>query len=744
MASKRVSRAKRMSMRASSRAKDPTALEGVGALRVLSSIVSGRYDLAAKAGLSFEGKRDVYTVLGYDRVLDVSKFRARYTRNGIARRVVEAGPKATWRGGAELIEDDNPEVSTQFEEEWVALDKRLHIWANLLKADILAGIGRYSVVLIGAPGDITEPMPDTLSADKIIYLQPYSESDAAIQTWDEDINSERYGLPVTYSLNRTTMANRKQTSRSVHFSRVLHIACDTLDERVYGQPRLESVWNDFDNLEKVVGGGAEAFWKRVDRGMLFNLEKDMAFNDPAIPESVTAKAKFEEQMSEYQHNFRRYMTVRGMEVKELGGDVAPFSNQSDSILTLIAGATGIPKRILLGSERGELSSMQDATNWDTQIADRRQEFAEPFVVHPLVDLFIKLGVLTEPKEWKVKWPELVQMDENGKATLADKYAGLNSKVGDVVITAAEIRNNVLGMEPLTDEQKAEIEEKKAASVPPAAGPVDENGEPIEETSVGVVEEKGKARAAGGADSRLDGALGRLIRKLGGAGSGNFGHGGRPGEVGGSSTEGGEKTTGITAIKPDHYYVIQNHPDGSATVNEYKTKKEAHEKGTALRKKGEAGTFVYKGADIKKFGILDQVGFLVKPSPKTASLYQRLLHVLKSGIRDAGGVGSGNFGHGGRPGEVGGSSTEGGESKPTSVNHGYERKVYESTFEGQLKTIGEHRLGTLVRGPRASFNNLIARAIKRGATIAERIALENIWREWQAQLEKNGQSIEEKR
>ena len=78
-----------------------TAPNEVASLRVLSELVGGvgsRVDLARYAGKSFHGKRDLYDALGYDRSLVVEKYRDRYERYGVAKRIVEAAPKATWRG----------------------------------------------------------------------------------------------------------------------------------------------------------------------------------------------------------------------------------------------------------------------------------------------------------------------------------------------------------------------------------------------------------------------------------------------------------------------------------------------------------------------------------------------------------------------------------------------------------------------------------------------------------------------
>lgn len=430
----------------------------VHALRVASSIIS-RAALAVRAGVTFGGKRDTYKALGYERVLLPKDYRARYRRGGVAARVVEALPKATWRGGAELIEDQDPTTTTEFEEAFVELDNRLGIWAVCMRADVLAGLGNYSVILLGAPGELDTELPKTVKAEQLAYLQAFSEEDCLVSKFDDDSSSERFGLPVEYQFNRGASTVRQgaaqvKFSRTVHWTRVIHVADEALDDRVNGTPRLERVWNYLDDLDKVVGGGAEAFWKRADRGLIFEV-------DPELQMDEEEANKVQEATDELLHDMRRTLAVRGMKPMPLGSDVANFAAPLDAVLTLIAGASGIPKRILAGSERGELASTQDRENWETRVTDRRHDFAEPVVVRPLVQRLMDRKVLPQVEEYIVQWPEIESLTEVERADVATKWAGLNTASGDTVVLPAEIRDKVLRLEPIKEEDLAAYEEKKA-------------------------------------------------------------------------------------------------------------------------------------------------------------------------------------------------------------------------------------------------------------------------------------------
>lgn len=412
------------------------------ALRALSSGLVARSQLASRAGLSFNGDRDLFLAVGYKRYLTATDYRDRYERNGIAARVVEAMPKATWRGLLELIEDENPETQTEFEAAWFALNERLKVQDNLRRADILAGIGRYAALVIGAPGELDQPLPDRLKPEEVAFLQPYAEDDLPIASWVTDKQDPRFGWPLQYRLARRSVEFVSRPSTQIHYSRVLHLADGILDDGVFGEPRLRSSWNYFDDLEKVSGGGAEAFWLRVHQGFHFNLDPDTEIDDGELK-------KMSEEADEFVHGMRRAFRTRGVEMNVKGSDVADISRPVDAIITLISGATSIPKRILLGSERGELASTQDRMNWNDRVQERRDEYAEPYVLRPLIDRFIQLGVLPTPRKegYTVRWPMMQVLDDLQKVEVVARLTDANTKLPGI-IEADELRDRFLGLPPL--------------------------------------------------------------------------------------------------------------------------------------------------------------------------------------------------------------------------------------------------------------------------------------------------------
>ena len=81
-----------------------------------------------------------------------------------------------------MQEDDQDDVETPFELAWQSLVMRLGVYAKLVRTDVLANLGQYSVLLIGLRGqpDLAAPARPVRSPDDVLFLVPYSEEFAEI------------------------------------------------------------------------------------------------------------------------------------------------------------------------------------------------------------------------------------------------------------------------------------------------------------------------------------------------------------------------------------------------------------------------------------------------------------------------------------------------------------------------------------------------------------------------------------
>jgi hypothetical protein len=431
----------------------PTNEQRRDVLRTLSAL-NERIQFATQHGFGYEGKRDYYTALGYTRTLTPELYWERYRRNGVARRLVNALPNATWRSGADLVEDDSPEVVTPFEQAWVTLAARTNVWDRMRKADILAQLGQFSVLLLGLPGSMESEPKRTTKPDALSYIKQFSQLRVKFSDSDLETNSHdpRFGKPRRYQFVNLLKTGGTTGNQYVHWMRVIHVADEAVEDDMIGEPLLAAVWNWLDDLEKVAGSGSEAFWRRVQPLLAATLQAG-ALLQPG------AEAAVEEEIDKLVHGLRRWVRLSGIELDEVGTtDVAQFDKQIDALIGLIVTPYGIPKRIFQGSEQGQLASGQDVNNWTQNIRDRRRQFAEAQVLRPLVQRLVDLGIQPAAKEgYEARWPDVSDLGIASKLDLAKTAAETNKAQGEMVMTTNEIRDQLLGLEPLEDDELRAIE-----------------------------------------------------------------------------------------------------------------------------------------------------------------------------------------------------------------------------------------------------------------------------------------------
>lgn len=471
-------------------------------LRAAASALIEREHFASRHGLSFDGARDLYAALGYPAKVSIKDFTERYERGDIAETIIEAYPSATWSGGAAVIENPDPDIDTAFELAIVELFDRLNVWSRIERADICAQLGRYSVILIGAgegaDADLSKELPKLSSPNPsaLLYLTPLPEDKAKIDKFNEDVSSERFGLPERYQLKLG-----KSINKPVHWTRVIHVAEGLLVDDVFGKPRLRSSFNRLLDLDKLVGGGSEAAWKRADPGVQVKMDPEVTaqLTDEELKDE---KAIIADEWSEHIHGMRRLLYTSGVDMEVLQTAVVNFGANADSVLQLISATTRIPHRILTGSERGELASSQDRDNWADRIMERRREFAIP-LVNSLVMRLVDYGYLPKPKQTDVVWPEIDELNESDKADVAGKLATANKAQkeagGTPIMTGNEIRLSVYDLGPVED---VASEDDQESSNPDAdAGEQDEVGNDDADAD-GVEDEEIRAAESDPASRRI--------------------------------------------------------------------------------------------------------------------------------------------------------------------------------------------------------------------------------------------------
>lgn len=463
-----------------------------------------RMKLASKLGKqTYDGDRDLYKALGYPDVLKWDDYWTQYSRQDIAQAIIDRPANATWKGDLTLLVSEVAE-DTSFEKQWIELDKQLKLKSTFKRLDKLTCLGEYAVLLLGFDDVSTSEsfkQPVKSGKRKLRYIKPYGKGAVKIATWDKNTTSPRYGLPNTYEVTIAEpneegiyieSENAFGQTIQVHHSRVLHTIYSQLDSEVEGTPVLKSVFNRLLDLEKLTGGSAEMFWRGARPGY-------QGVVDPDFQLTTDMEEDLRNQLDELEHNIRRYFVNEGVKLESLASQVSDPKNHVDVQVQMISAVTGIPKRILTGSERGEMSSAQDDDTWQTLIEARREDFAEPAIIRPFVDVCIKYGILPDPKKpWTVNWKDLFTKSEKDRAEVgriratAIKEYTTNPWAEDIIPNEAFLRY-LAGM---SDEEITHTMELRKKAVME-----DEiNGETAEERAIRMEQERQNRNVPGTSDT----------------------------------------------------------------------------------------------------------------------------------------------------------------------------------------------------------------------------------------------------
>lgn len=402
---------------------------------------------------AFQGKRNLYEIFGYSQNISFDQLFFKYLRQDIAGRIVDAPALALWTQPPHITSNNE-----QWNSLWDDLVSRYNLFSHLERCDKLAGIGRYSILLIGFNDgrDLSEPINTralTQKTDKILFLQPYSIRSTSIKKYYDNPRSENFMKPELYAIQPTmepnvnlgvsnfkdNPGNRKSTAFDVHASRVIHIAENVLENGIFGLPRLERVYNTLDDLLKVTGGSAETFWLTANRGIHIDVDKEM--------EMDTQDAKdLSDEVEEYQHQLRRFIRTRGASVKTLGSDTPDPSGVFKMLVSILSGATGIPQRVLIGSEAGQLASEQDRANWADRIDERRASWGNPYVIFPVIKTFVRAGYLPreESIEITVDWPNSFKMSPLENAQTSAQHARSATNFAKAIETMQNLKMGTPG------------------------------------------------------------------------------------------------------------------------------------------------------------------------------------------------------------------------------------------------------------------------------------------------------------
>ena len=404
------------------------------------NVLMERMGLAGLLGMQYGGDRDVYAAAGYPRDLAFDDYLHRYKRQDVAKRIIDLPVDDSWLHPPTVYDGPSPKEAvgdTPFLQAWLHVAQGSQDAASLdgvydrgllhdlNRLDRLCGIGRYAVLLLGFRDNKEFDQPVKAGSLKgvagLSYATAFSEANAAIAELDEDPASRRYGLPLFYEIK---LADGK--AHRIHWTRCIHVAEDSVDSELYGTPRLQAVFNRLIDLDKVLPAAGEAGWRLLNPAILLRTQEGHR-----LPTKDSERQAVEDQANELIHGLRRAMLAQGLDPEILSAELQDPTAIVDVNMRMIAAATGIPKRILEGSERGELASSQDERAWSRSVLARQTNFVAPVILRPVIHRLIFAGVLPAPQSGRycISFAPLIEPTANEVAETAKLTADALAAAG---------------------------------------------------------------------------------------------------------------------------------------------------------------------------------------------------------------------------------------------------------------------------------------------------------------------------
>jgi Protein of unknown function (DUF1073) len=450
--------------------------------------------------------------------ITIEQYQDLYDLDPIAARVVECIVKESWQVNPMVFEKEAAKKVTPFELRLDHICKRLRgerswflptddsnpLWEWVRRGDEVSGIGSFGLVLLGfndglspstpVGGVLTinerpsEPLPiKGIKGGKVVNYTPplrevqgddplarvgaevmprkegvdllsmrvFPESLVQIAQFETNHSSPRRGMPVRYTITlndpRTFHGGGGLVDTSmlyVHWSRVVHLADDLGASEIFGRPRMQQVLPRLLDLRKIYGGDAEGYWKNVIARLFFETH-------PTLGGQVKIDSSaLKDMMENMENGLQRWGYLMGMTAKTVAPTVVDPASHILIQIEAICIKLGIPKRVFMGSERGELASSQDDQAWNDRLKFRQNSYITPRIIVPLIDRLIAVGVLPEPQEgYHVQWPDLTsQSDEDRARVLVQKAQAYATAISGDIFSVIPPMEFMTKFDNFTEEQ----------------------------------------------------------------------------------------------------------------------------------------------------------------------------------------------------------------------------------------------------------------------------------------------------
>lgn len=423
----------------------------------------------------YDGKRNLFDALGYISDPRYEHYRSRYERTDTASALVDKLPKKAW-ARPEVVDTGADDNESEFEKavnnflagEYTEEDP-IEVFERVSRMERL---GNYGLIFLGLADDGASPDQNDLDEDDnpedllenevdaaslenmdpseaIRYITPYDQGRVEtnlLQWHDEDPTHPRFGKPESYNVDLGD--NRPQAQ--IHWSRLVHVVGNVFDDELKSPSVLRKSLNRIDDIEKILGGSAEGYWRAAYTGLIIS-----------PPEVNNQHAEFSDEGDGLHQQIERYVNnlsreiFTSAEVDTIDVTVEDPTGHLESQYKDISTGHDIPQSILMGNETGERATEEDREMWHERVGDFRDDYCFPVVLKPVIDRLIESNAFPEPEGgkygYRFKWPPLdersAQEEANIVQTISNSIATGSGGNPFQMMTVPEYRQEVLGWSP---------------------------------------------------------------------------------------------------------------------------------------------------------------------------------------------------------------------------------------------------------------------------------------------------------
>lgn len=247
----------------------------------------------------------------------------------------------------------------------------------------------WSIIALGFR-DGSELGEEARSNMQVEELAVYDPTDVANLEEDISLDSERFGLPQRYLMQRGV------AQTWMHYSRTIHVATRLLDHRYKGMSALDPIWDDLTCLRNIRWGLAQTIFRYGSGFPDITLQGATKaqiddFTASGVFKNVHARTYFV-------HNEKQSMDFKGVQGSALNPQL-----YYEPILENISAGCGIPKAILRGAQAGALTGSEvNAAEYFKFISDQ-QSLYEPAVRHLIDAVIASRQVRTSASDYHIEW-----------------------------------------------------------------------------------------------------------------------------------------------------------------------------------------------------------------------------------------------------------------------------------------------------------------------------------------------------